>query len=137
MAKDIIHDQVKNALIKDGWTITHEPFTIIYEGEPVYADLGAKRSFIAERDGAKVLVEIKSFLNPSAIHDFKEALGQYLIYRELITEVAPNYKPILAISEVTYYGAFQRAIIKLMLERYHIALLVVNIPKEEVVLWIN
>jgi len=22
-AKDIYHDQVKNALIKDGWTITH------------------------------------------------------------------------------------------------------------------
>ena len=75
MAKDIIHDQVKNALIKDGWTITHEPFTITYEGEPVYADLGAERSFIAERDGAKVLVEIKSFLNPSAIHDSKKHWG--------------------------------------------------------------
>ena len=24
-AKDIYHDTVKNALIKDGWTITHDP----------------------------------------------------------------------------------------------------------------
>ncbi len=28
MAKDIIHEQVKNALIKDGWTITHDPFPL-------------------------------------------------------------------------------------------------------------
>ncbi|MDM8529436.1 element excision factor XisH family protein [Anaerolineales bacterium HSG24] len=28
MAKDIIHEPVKNALIKDGWTITADPFTI-------------------------------------------------------------------------------------------------------------
>ena len=25
MAKDIYHDPVKEALIKDGWTITHDP----------------------------------------------------------------------------------------------------------------
>ena len=28
MAKDIFHQQVKNALIKDGWKITHDPLTI-------------------------------------------------------------------------------------------------------------
>jgi hypothetical protein len=28
MAKDIFHQQVKNALIKDGWKITHDPFTL-------------------------------------------------------------------------------------------------------------
>ncbi len=137
MAKDIIHDAVKQALIKDGWVITHEPFTIQYEDEPVYADLGAEKVIAAERAGQQIVVEIKSFLNPSAIQDFKEALGQYLIYRELIIEVAPQYKPILAISEPTYFGAFQRSIIKLMIDRYQIALLVVSIPKEEVVLWKN
>ncbi len=30
-AKDIYHNEVKNALIKDGWTITDDPFT-----EPEY-----------------------------------------------------------------------------------------------------
>jgi hypothetical protein len=29
-AKDIYHDAVKNALIKDGWTITADPYYIIY-----------------------------------------------------------------------------------------------------------
>ncbi len=28
MAKDIFHQQVKNALIKDGWIITDDPLTI-------------------------------------------------------------------------------------------------------------
>ena len=27
-AKDIYHDQVKTALVKDGWTITHDPLLI-------------------------------------------------------------------------------------------------------------
>jgi hypothetical protein len=27
-AKDVIHDPVKMALIKDGWTITHDPYPI-------------------------------------------------------------------------------------------------------------
>ncbi len=31
MAKDIIHLPVKNALIKDGWVITHEPFQAEYD----------------------------------------------------------------------------------------------------------
>lgn len=28
MAKDVFHQQVKNALIKEGWNITHHPLTI-------------------------------------------------------------------------------------------------------------
>ena len=27
-AKDAIHDAVMNALVKDGWTITDDPYTI-------------------------------------------------------------------------------------------------------------
>jgi hypothetical protein len=27
-AKDIYHDTVKNGLVKDGWTITHDPLRI-------------------------------------------------------------------------------------------------------------
>jgi hypothetical protein len=38
---DIYHNVVKAALVKDGWTITHDPFTIGFEDLTVYADLGA------------------------------------------------------------------------------------------------
>jgi len=30
-AKDIYHNEVKNALLKDGWTITADPYFIKYE----------------------------------------------------------------------------------------------------------
>ncbi len=33
-AKDTYHDAVRHALVKDGWTITHDPFTISWD-DPV------------------------------------------------------------------------------------------------------
>lgn len=79
-AKDKIHDSVKNALMKDGWTITHDPYTIEYDNELVYADLAAERPIAAERSGTKIIVEVKSFTGRSTIQDFKVALGQYRLY---------------------------------------------------------
>jgi hypothetical protein len=38
---DIIHNAVKNALIKDGWIITDDPYIIEYRKTKLYADLGA------------------------------------------------------------------------------------------------
>ncbi|MEL7508697.1 MAG: element excision factor XisH family protein [Cyanobacteria bacterium J06554_1] len=31
MARDVFHQQVKNALIKDGWHITHDPLPNSYQ----------------------------------------------------------------------------------------------------------
>jgi hypothetical protein len=76
---DIIHDFVKNALIKDGWLVT-EPYVIKYGKTTLYADLSAERIIGAERDGQKLVVEVKSFVGASKIQDLKEALGQYDIY---------------------------------------------------------
>jgi hypothetical protein len=41
--KDAIHDAVRNALIKDGWTITKDPLFLEYGEEDMYVDLGAER----------------------------------------------------------------------------------------------
>ncbi len=80
MAKlDKIHDAVKRALIKDGWTITADPFRIEFEEYRLYADLAAERPIAAVRANEKIVVEIKSFLNRSSVSDFENALGQYLI----------------------------------------------------------
>jgi hypothetical protein len=43
MAKDKYHEQVKTALIKDGWTITHDPYKIIIGRRKGYIDLGAEK----------------------------------------------------------------------------------------------
>ncbi|WP_363267293.1 element excision factor XisH family protein [Okeania sp. SIO2B3] len=62
MAKDIFHQQVKNALIKDGWNITHDPLTIqISEAIKLQIDLAAENAIAVERGSEKIAVEIKSW----------------------------------------------------------------------------
>lgn len=75
-AKDFYHDTVRTALIKDGWTITDDPFKLRVGGRSVYVDLGAKKLFAAEKQGRKIAVEIKSFLDPSPVSELEKALGQ-------------------------------------------------------------
>ena len=46
--KDTYHELVKSALIKEGWTITHDPYFL--ESDPKLSiDLGAKRTIAAEK----------------------------------------------------------------------------------------
>lgn len=68
MAKDVFHQQVKSAFIKDGWKITHDPLTIrISEAVKLQIDLAAESAIAAERDSEKIAVEIKSFIGGSDI----------------------------------------------------------------------
>ena len=41
-ARDKYHDAVKNALVQDGWTITHDPYGIAIGRRRGYIDLGAE-----------------------------------------------------------------------------------------------
>ena len=62
MTKDKYHDQVRTALEKDGWMITHDPYFIRIGRRRGFIDLGAARVIIgAERDNHKIAVEIKTF----------------------------------------------------------------------------
>ncbi|MEM6700226.1 MAG: element excision factor XisH family protein [Bacteroidota bacterium] len=48
-------------LIKDGWTITHDPYVLkMKPGQST--DLGAEKVIIVERGTVKIALEIKSFL---------------------------------------------------------------------------
>lgn len=136
-AKDIIHDAVKNALIKDGWTITDDPFTIRYRDATLFADLAAERTIAAEKAGRKIVVEIKSFLSRSPMQDLKIALGQYQLYVPLLKKLALEHKLYIAISDTAYSEVFQRPSIQLVVQEYELPLIVVNIETEEIKAWIN
>lgn len=136
-AKDIYHNEVKNALIKDGWTITDDPYFIKYEDAELYADLAAEKPIAAERQGQKIVVEIKSFVGKSLMYDFHSALGQYIVYRKLIQLTQPEYKLYLAIDDVVYDKFFQRQSVQAVIEENHLLLIVVNTKKEEIQKWIN
>ena len=132
---DLIHDAVKNALIKDGWTITHDPYVIKYEEVTLFADLGAERAIAAELAGNKIVVEIKSFVGRSPIQDIKIALGQYNLYQGFLEVLAPERKLYLAISKKIYNGLFEQKAIQLIVQRYELPLLIVDVTKEEIVKW--
>jgi hypothetical protein len=85
-AKDIIHDIVRHALEKDGWTITHDPYYFKVGGVEMYIDLGAELMIAAERNDQKIAVEIKSFLGASSISEFHTALGQFINYQLALEE---------------------------------------------------
>jgi XisH protein len=52
MAKDIYHEHVKVALVKEGWTITAEQFSIPAGTRRVRIDLAAEKMILAERGTA-------------------------------------------------------------------------------------
>lgn len=138
MAKDIFHQQVKNALIKDGWNITHDPFTIrISEAIKLQIDLAAENAIAAERGYEKIAVEIKSFIADSDISSFHTALGQYLNYCQALEEQEADRIVYLAIPVETYQDFFQLPFIQRSLKRFQVKLIIYN-PKLEVIFqWIN
>jgi len=67
--RDYHHQAVRNALTKEGWTITHDPLTVPFGVRKVYLDLGAERLLGAERGNERIAVEIKSFIGVSEVAD--------------------------------------------------------------------
>jgi hypothetical protein len=136
-AKDIYHDAVKNALIKDGWIIIADPYFLQYEDAELYADLFVEKALLAEQEGRKIVVEIKSFISPSPMRDFENALGQYILYRDILQLASKNYKIYLAIRDTVFDTFFQRKSIQAVVKLQQIEFIVFNNEREEITLWIN
>ena len=102
--KDLFHEKVKSALVKDGWTITDDPLTLTYETRDVFVDLGAERVLAAEKGTEKIAVEIKMFSMGSKVTALEDAVGQYIVYRGILEEVEPARKLYLAIPKLCRRG---------------------------------
>lgn len=138
MARDLFHNQVKTALIKDGWTITHDPYSIkISEAIKIQIDLGAENTIAAQRDQEKIAVEIKSFITDSDISEFHGALGQYLNYLQALELKDPERILYLAVPADTYTEFFRIPFIQILLKRYEVNLIVYNPRKEDIEQWIR
>jgi hypothetical protein len=135
--RDIYHNAVKSALIKDGWIITADPYRINYKEIDLYADLAAEQPMAAERQGQKIIVEIKSFVGRSLMTDFHQAVGQYMVYRMLLEKTAPEYQLYLAIDDITHISFFKRAGMEFLVQSSQIDLLVVDVNRQEIVEWIS
>jgi hypothetical protein len=131
-AKDVFHNSVKQALIKDGWTITHDPFVIRLGRRNPLIDLAAENLLAAQREDKIIAVEIKSFTGHSDLDDFHNALGQFLNYREALQTEQPEHHLFLAVPLETYEEFFQEQLPQSVIKRYKV---VYNQKKEVIVLW--
>lgn len=82
-------------------------------------------------------MEIKSFLNPSAITDFYSALGQFLSYRLALEVLEPERILYVAVQIDTYRTLFQLEFTRIAMQRYQIYLIVYDSVNEVIVQWIS
>ena len=137
MAKDLFHQAVKQALIKDGWTITNDPLTIRIDRVKLEIDLGAEKVFAAEKNGQKIAVEVKSFINPSTINDFHNALGQFLNYRLALQMTESDRILYLAVPIDIFNTFFQERFTQAVIEQYNLKILAYDPNIEEIITWKN
>lgn len=134
--KDIYYGTVKKALAKDDWKITHDPFRLRIGKKRLAMDLGAERLISAEKGTRKIIVEIKSFLGRSDVKDLQQALGQYVMYQQVLMEQQIGRELYLAVPRRTYQTIFQSELGKILLQKELVRLLVFDEVQEVIVEWV-
>jgi hypothetical protein len=134
-AKDAFHEVVKIALQKDGWQITHDPYTLQAGTLELYIDLGDEKVVAAEKDGQKIAVEIKSFIGPSKISQFYTALGQFISYRAALQQQETDRILYLAVPSNAYDSFFTLGFIQYLVQQNQIYLMIYDMEQEAIAQW--
>ena len=137
MAKDFYHKNVREALEKDGWRITHDPYPVKVDDVGYEIDFGAEPLLAAEKDDMKIAVEVKSFVGPSTVNEFHKAVGQFNDYYVAMEIQDPQRVLFLAIPNTVWFRFFQKPVIQKSLARIQAKIIVYNPYKNEIVQWIK
>lgn len=132
MARDLYQNNVRQALEKDGWHITHDPYPVRIEDVGYEIDLGAEMLIAAQKDSHKIAVEIKSFAGPSTINEFHKAVGQFNDYYVALLIQEPERVLYLAVPEDIWNRFFQKVVIQKSLERIGAKIIVYN-PTQNII----
>lgn len=127
------------ALIKDGWTITHDPYFLRWGSKDLFIDLGAEKLVAAQKNNRRIAIEIKSFVGLSDVEDLKNALGQFVLYQDLLSHTDNNRELFLAIRDATFRNLFAdtMSIGKVLLENHRLQLIIFNAEQEQIIQWTN
>ncbi|MEH2011702.1 element excision factor XisH family protein [Nostoc sp.] len=79
---------------------------------------------------------MKSFIGASPVTDLENALGQYILYYDILARLEPDRHLYLAIRQEIYSEIFQEQIGKILLENQRLCLLVFDSKREVVLQWI-
>ncbi|HAJ36485.1 MAG TPA: fatty-acid oxidation protein subunit alpha [Chloroflexi bacterium] len=136
-ARDLFHQAVKNALVRDGWVITHDPLHIEFGSFDFFIDLGAESLIGANRDGVQIAVEVKSFAGASSLSDFHTAVGQFVNYRLVLGKTDPERVLYLAVAEFAYVSLLGTEFGQLAIEAHQLKLIVFDEEQGVVTQWIE
>ena len=137
MARDKFHKEVCEALIKEGWTITDDPLTFKVGNIQIQIDLGAELILGAERGTEKIAVEIKTFGNDSFITALYEAVGKYIIYRNVLKIIQPERILFLAVPENIFKRYFGETVIQKTTQDEKFKIVVYNQLTQHITQWIE
>lgn len=136
--RDIFHQTVKNALQKDGWTVTYDPFFVPTEGGVnFFIDLGLESIIGAARNDKNVAIEIKSFDATTPTYSFYEILGQFLLYRMALEEQTEPWELYVAMSEQGYQKLHEAPIFRRAIDEFSVKLVIFNPLTETITKWIK
>jgi XisH protein len=129
-------DSCKQASIEDGWAISHDPHSLKVGKKDLFIDLAGEKLLTAEKDTQKIAVEIKSFISPSEIRDLEVALGQYILYQNVLSRIEPERILYLAIRDASFMKLFEQDVGQILLENKVLKLLTFNPDQEIITRWI-
>jgi hypothetical protein len=135
-AKDRYHDCVKNALIKNGWVITHDPLRLPVGQKDLYVDRGAELLLAAEKGAQRIAVEIKSLLGRFELDDLEKALGQFALYRSVLARREPDRTLFLAVPDDVVRDVFEEPLGQLIVNDYSLRILGFEPEAEVITRWI-
>ena len=104
-ARDAYHANLINALVKDNWSITDDPYIIRWGSRYMYNKL-------------------------------ENAVGQYIVYHDVLEKTNPERTLYLAVDVKPYDGIFSEPIGQLMVENQRLNLVVFNKSEEVILKWI-
>ena len=137
-ARNIHHSAVLQALQADGWTVTHDPLLIPYGDRRLFVDVGAERTTIgAERGSERIAVEIASFLADSPVRDLQEAVGQFVVYRALLSKTEPDRSLYLAVTPRVFDSVLSEPVGQLVVAELRLRVLVFDPQQKKVIRWIK
>lgn len=135
-ARNLYHDEVVAALTADGWTVTDDPLWLKYPGRNVYIDLGAEQTAVtAEKGGRRIAVEVQTFAGPSDVRDLQQAVGQYGMYRHVLTRTEPDRELYMAVHEDVADGILAEPLGEAMLADFRVKVLVFDPNTRRVIRW--
>ena len=123
-------------MLKQVGQLLPTPLTYKVGNVQVQIDLGAERLIAAEKGAEKIAIEIKTFGNASFITALYEAVGKYIVYRNVLSFLEEDRMLYLAIPENIYNRYFSEKVIQKTMKESQFKLVIYNQTLQNITQWV-